>query len=95
VGTSHPGAIIIQLVTTVGCSRCLAAKRAAAETLASVQDEYRIEVQELDLLEQPELAAEYGIWSTPALIINGELAFTGTVKESDLREKLSAVAGAT
>jgi predicted thioredoxin/glutaredoxin len=52
-------------------------------------------VQELDLLEQPELAAEYGIWSTPALMINGELAFTGTVKESDLREKLSAVVGAT
>jgi thioredoxin 1 len=95
VGTSHPGAIIIQLVTTIGCSKCLAAKRTVAATLTKVQDEYRIEVQELDLLEQPELAAEYGIWSTPALIINGELAFTGAVKESDLREKLSAVAGAT
>jgi thioredoxin 1 len=89
VGTFRRDPISIQLVTTIGCSRCLAAKRTLTELLERVQDEYRIEVQELDLLEQPELAAEYGIWSTPALIIDGQLAFTGAVKEGALRQKLA------
>jgi thioredoxin 1 len=89
VGSLYPDRTNIQLVTTIGCSRCLAAKRTLTELLERVQDEYRIEVQELDLLEQPELAAEFGIWSTPALIINGELAFTGAVKEVALRQKLA------
>jgi thioredoxin 1 len=93
VGILNPDPIRIRLVTTLGCSKCVAAKRALTETLERVRDEYRIDVQELDLLEHPEVAAEYGIWRTPALLINGELAFTGTVKEPALREKLAAVSG--
>jgi glutaredoxin len=89
-----PEAIAVQLVTTTGCSRCLAAKRAVVDMLASVQDEYRIDVRELDLLDHPELAAEYGFWRTPAVIVNGELAFSGMVDESAMREKLAAAIGA-
>jgi glutaredoxin len=93
VGILNTEPIAVRLVTTIGCSKCAAAKRALSETLERVRDKYRIEVQELDLLEHPEVAVEYRIWRTPALIINGELAFTGTVKEPALRKKLAAAAG--
>ncbi len=55
-----------------------------------MQDAYRIEVREVDLTEQPEVVGEYGIWSTPALVIDGELAFVGRVNERELGQKLAA-----
>jgi protein-disulfide isomerase len=73
----------------------VAAKRALAETLEQVRGEYQLDVQELDLLEHSELAAHYGIMATPALIINGERAFVGTVTPEKLREKLAAAAQGT
>lgn len=63
-----------------------------AETLERLRGEYRIEVQELNLLEHPEVAAEYGITSTPALIVNGELAAVGRIEERTLRETLAGAA---
>lgn len=81
--------IRVQLVTTIGCNRCLAAKRALSDLLERVQDEYRLEVRELDLLDHPEVAAEHGIWSTPALIINDNVVLVGTVEEGALRARLA------
>ncbi len=70
----------------------MAAKRTLAETLDQVRGEYQLEVQELSLLEHPELAAQYGIMATPALIINGVRALVGTITPERLREKLAAAA---
>ncbi len=63
-----------------------------AEAIDQFRGDYRIEVQEIDLLEQPEVALQYGILATPALLINGRLAFVGSAKERDLREKLAVAA---
>lgn len=46
-------------------------------------------MEEVSLAEQLHLAIEYGIWSMPALIINGRLAFTGPVQQGALAEKLT------
>lgn len=35
---------------------------------------------------------EHGILATPALLINGRLAFVGSVKERDLRDRLAVAA---
>ena len=48
--------------------------------------------EEIDLIEQPELASQYGIMSVPAIVIDGKLEFTGVPKERALKDKL---AGAT
>ncbi len=84
--------IAIQIVTTAGCQKCVAANRALIQTLDRVRGEYRIDVRELNLLDHPEVAAEHGIMATPAVIVNGELAFVGSVKETQLRERLNAAA---
>lgn len=84
--------ISVQLVTAPGCAKCARAKQAIADALGRLQESYRIEVQEVDLTEQPELAAEHGIWSTPALVIDGELAFVGPINEQELRRQLAAAA---
>ncbi len=87
--------ISVQLVTAPGCAKCVQARAALADAVGRFRGEYRIDLQEVDLTEQPELAAEHGIWATPALVIDGELAFVGRVNERELGQKLAAAAQRT
>ncbi len=82
--------ITIQLVTAPGCSKCVQAKEAIKNALDQLHGEYPIELTELNLPDNPELTSEYEIWATPALIINGELAFSGRVNEQALHDKLAS-----
>ncbi len=68
------------------------AKRALAQALDRLGEQYQIDVHELDLLDNLDLAARHGIMATPAVLIDGELAFAGSIKETDLREKLESIA---
>lgn len=74
-----PTPINVQLVTAPGCSQCIEVKEAIRRALGQLDGEYPIE-----------LTDRYEIWSTPALIINDEVAFNGRVEEKALREKLAA-----
>ena len=85
--------ITIQLVTRNGCANCAKAKDAVAAAITAVAEEYPLAVTEVNLSEHPELLDQHDIWTTPALIINDELAFVGRVMERQLREKLAEVAG--
>ena len=87
---SHP--IAIQLVTAAGCANCLKAQQAITGTIAGLADEFPITLSQLNLVDHPELLSQYDIWGTPALIVNDELAFVGTVDAQRLREKLADVA---
>lgn len=58
-------------------------------TIARVRQEVpdlRMEV--VNLADHPELAVRYRVMATPAIAINGVLAFSGTPKEADLRQRL-------
>ena len=48
--------------------------------------------EEISLAEYPEVAVKYRVMATPAIAINGVLAFTGTPNEADLRQRLLEVA---
>lgn len=85
-----PTPINVQLVTAPGCSQCIEVKEAIRRALGQLDGEYPIELTELNLPDHPELTDRYEIWSTPALIINDEVAFNGRVEEKALREKLAA-----
>ncbi len=87
--------ISVQLVTAPGCSKCVQAKQTNTDALGRLQHTYRIDVQEVDLTEQPEIATEHGIWATPALVIDGELAFVGSINDQELSQKLAAAAERT
>ncbi len=86
--------ISVQLVTAPGCSKCEQAKQAIISALDQQRGEYQIQIEltEVNLVDQPEIAAQHGIWATPALIIDGELAFQGRVNERELQAKLAAAA---
>lgn len=84
--------IHIQLITTTNCRKCIEANRVVTSTLDQLRGEYQIEVEELDLLDHPELAARYGIWTTPALVINQKLVGVGRIQASVLRDHLTSAA---
>ncbi len=84
--------ISVQLVTAPGCQKCVQAKQALADAIEQSRDDYQVELHEVDLTEHPEVAAEYDIWATPALIVDGELAAVSRVNPQTLRQRLAAVA---
>ena len=63
----------------------------ALEVIAQLQQVHpAIRVREVDLVEHPEVAVQYGVVSTPALAINGELVWEGVPSAQALRQRLEA-----
>ncbi len=63
----------------------------ALDAIAEVRRAHpEIELREVDLVKHPEVAVKYGVRSTPALAINGELAWEGIPSAPALRERLEA-----
>ena len=54
------------------------------------RDHPEVQLEAVDITERPEVAVRYRVMMTPAIAINGELAFTGTPNEQALRARLLA-----
>lgn len=79
----------VQVLSTPGCAGCAKTKRLLAKVLAEFPG---VDWEEVDLIDQPELAERYGIMSVPAVVLDGKLEFTGVPKEDTLREKIKSFA---
>ena len=82
------GKINLTIVTREGCIHCAQTK----ELLKKIGPEYpELEIKEVDITtpEGQELISEYGIMSSPGVIINGELFAMGGTTEKELREKFA------
>jgi len=82
--------IIIEVVSAPGCSKCSSAKDVVNSL---VRDKNGVQVREVNIAENPNLAINYGIMSTPAIIINGKLEFTSTPTLQELENKLKNMKG--
>jgi hypothetical protein len=51
-----------------------------------------IHAEEVDITERPDVAVRYRVLATPAVAINGQLAFTGVPSEAALRARVAAAA---
>jgi thioredoxin 1 len=51
-----------------------------------------IDVEEIDVTANPDVAVKYHVMATPAIAINGTLEFTGIPREETLRARLEAAA---
>jgi hypothetical protein len=51
-----------------------------------------IRVEEIDVTANPDVAVKYRVMATPAIAIDGQLAFTGVPREEALRVMLEAAA---
>ena len=80
--------ILIEVVSAPGCSKCARAKEVIRNHIENMKD---IDIKEINIAENPELAVKHGIMSTPALIINGKLAFTGAPSEDELKKYLNKI----
>lgn len=81
--------INVQLVKTQDCSHCGQVK----DLLKKLAPEFpEMKVKEILMTTDKgmELVQKHGIMSSPGVIINGKLAFTGGASEEQLRKKLNA-----
>ncbi len=78
----------LKLLTTPGCSHCDQAKRVIEKVRPDFPD---LKVETINLMEHPELAVQYGVMVSPALVINEKVVFVGGVKEDQLRNHLRSV----
>lgn len=76
---------ILQFFTMPGCPACVSVE-AALEQLRAEQPELRVE--RIDLSEQPQAAAQYGVMACPAVAVNGALIAVGNVDVGRLRNLL-------
>jgi hypothetical protein len=51
-----------------------------------------IRLEEIDITERPEVAVRYRVLATPAIAVNGRLAFTGVPREEALLARLREAA---
>lgn len=75
----------IEVVTAPGCVKCGAAK----DLIKRIIKKYRcVDLKEIDVVEHPEIAVKHGIFSTPAILLNGKLEFRGLPSENELAKKI-------
>ena len=70
-----------------GCPSCGKAQRLIAQVAADFPN---VEVREIHIIDAPERVVDYGIFSTPFIVIDGSVEFVGVPRERDLRERLAA-----
>ena len=79
--------IKIQFVTVPGCHECAKAKK-IFEELKPNYPEMQIEEINVTTPQGTELVQKYGIFSSPGIIINGELFSTGALHKDEFVKKL-------
>jgi glutaredoxin len=80
--------VLIEIfVAPDGCPSCGKAQRLVRQIAPDYPD---VEVREIHILDAPDRVVEYGVFSTPFIVIDGKLEFVGVPKENDLRHRLNA-----
>ena len=77
----------VEILGSSGCSTCERLKQDVKRIVKDMGKENEIDVVKV---EEPAKFASYGVMSTPALVVDGEVRFKGTVPSNDeIREALS------
>jgi glutaredoxin len=69
-----------------GCPACGKAQRLVKQVIADYPD---AEVREIHILDAADRVVEYGVFSTPFIVIDGKVEFVGVPREADLRRRLA------
>ena len=83
--------VIIQEVTSPGCSHCAAAKEILEN---EIKPQFpNVEVEYIDMLSKQgqKMIQDYGIMSSPGIIVNGELFSMGGLDRNKLIEKIKSL----
>lgn len=77
----------IEILTSPGCAKCRLAEKRIRDVIGGLAEK-SIQVSSVDITENPEIARKHMLFSTPGIVINGELAFAGMPKVEELRRKI-------
>ena len=84
--------IEIIILTAPGCTTCDQAKAAVQKVVAQIGQEIPgLSYRTVDVADSPEIGTRYGILSTPAIVVNDQLAFRGVPKEKALKKMLESM----
>ncbi len=83
-GTSTGPPLKLQILRTSGCASCAGVER-SWEKLRRAYDRL-VKVEFVDLLEQPELAAQYGVLRSPAIVLDDQLVVQGPVNARRIQQ---------
>jgi len=76
----------VQILRTQGCASC--AQATVLVNKIKQEETLTFQIEEIDITEHPELLQKYQIMTSPGIVIDGELAFTGMPNTRKLRERL-------
>lgn len=77
--------VIVEVVDSPKCPKCRKTMELAERV---VRDYEGVELRRVDVLEDSARIVELGVLTTPAVAVNGEVVFTGLVKEGELRRSI-------
>jgi thioredoxin len=80
--------IKIELFSANACSRCFKAKM-YIKAMVGEFDDKTILYRELDILEELDYAVALGVLATPAIVIDGELVFSGMPSINRLQDEIN------
>lgn len=79
--------ITVEILSSPGCERCAQAKDELKRLVSELGGD-RIEWREVDVVEEIDYAVRLGVLSTPAIAIDGRLAFRALPSAKRLRQIL-------
>lgn len=74
-------------VAPEGCPSCGTARTVVDKV---VGDYAGVTVREVHIMDAADRVAEYGVFSTPFIVMDGTLEFVGIPREADLRARIAA-----
>ena len=80
--------IEILFLTVPNCVQCAKAKKVIEKVQPDFPD---MKVEYIDVTEHPEILQKYRIMSSPGIVVNGRLEYSGGLDESSFRELLKRV----
>lgn len=78
----------VEVFSSPGCGKCAQAKDVLREVVASLGAD-KVSWREVNILEEMDYAVDLGVMASPAIAIDGKLAFSTLPSVSKLRAELA------
>ena len=82
--------IEVLFLTVPNCAQCAKAKKVIDKVQPDFPD---MKVTYIDVTEQPEILQKYHIMSSPGVVVNGRLEYSGGLEEAVFRALLKKLSG--
>ncbi len=82
--------IEVLFITVPNCVQCAKAKKVIEKVQPDFPD---MRVEYIDVTEHPEILQKYPVMSSPGIVVNGKLEYTGGLDEAAFRDRLKKISG--